>query len=89
MSEGETRAEEAERQWIFAVRVELQGPKASSARGSSRHVRRGLSEAEMDALNTRLRAAAGAFLAEIDALEAEDGWAEAQADGSWVWREGS
>ena len=46
-----------------------------------------LSQAEMEALNERLRTAAEAFLTEVGALGREAGWAEAQRDGSWVWQD--
>jgi hypothetical protein len=83
----DTNPESVER-WIATLRVEIHGPRATDMRGSSRHLSRPLKEAELTALNERLCAAAEAFLEEIDALDGEagEGWAEALASGSWVWR---
>jgi hypothetical protein len=83
----ESVAERIER-WFVTMRIETHGTRSPGPRGSSRRLSRALSEAEVAALNERLRAAAEGFLAEIGALEGEggEGWAEALADGAWGWR---
>ena len=62
MSERETSADESDGRWIIALQIEIHGPEAPAGRGAARHLCRQLSQAEMEALNERLRTAAEGFL---------------------------